>query len=84
MRSSLGQILRVTALGGQEGAGAGDCESRVQRETRPDRGTRVIKSPKLRQSGGQLKMWLRIISVGFDRPSKPRDRLLPNAEVELR
>src|ERR1700677_1470665 len=24
------------------------------------------------------------ISVGFDRPSKPRDRFLPNAEVALR
>ena len=46
--------------------------------------SRLVQSAKLREGGGQHKMWMRIISVGLDRPPKPRDRLLPTAEVELR
>src|SRR3984885_12545412 len=75
----LGQIFWVTALGGEEGAGAGDGEIWVQREARADRGTRTVKSPELRQRGSQLKMRFRKISVGFDGPPSPRDRFLPNA-----
>ena len=66
------------------GAGAGDGEGRVERETGLDCGTRLVESTKLREGGGQLKICERIISVGLDRPPKPRDRLLPTAEVELR
>ena len=45
---------------------------------------RLVKSTKLREGGGQVKIRRRIISVGLDRPPKPRDRLLLTAEVELR
>src|ERR1700722_15782869 len=79
-----GQIFWVTALGGEEGAGAGDGEIWVEHQARPDRRTHTDKSPELRQGGGQLKMRFRKISVGFDRSPRPRDRFLPNAEVALR
>ena len=36
------------------GAGAGDGEGRVERETGLDRGTRLVKSTKLREGGGQM------------------------------
>ena len=45
---------------------------------------RLVKATKLRERGGQHEMRCRIISVGLDRPSKPRDRLLLTAEVVLR
>ena len=45
---------------------------------------RLIKSIKLSEGGRQVKICWRIISVGLDRPSKPRDRLLATAEVKLR
>jgi hypothetical protein len=38
----------------------------------------------LSEGGGQPEISLWKISVGLDRPAKPRDRLLPTAEVELR
>jgi hypothetical protein len=38
----------------------------------------------VRKGGGHLKMSVGMISMGFDRPSIPRDRLIPKAEVELR
>ena len=65
-------------------AGAGDGEVRVEHAAGPDCGTRLAKSIKLRQSSGQLKICKRIISVGFNCPSKPRDRLLVTADVKLR
>src|SRR5271169_1552614 len=80
----LGQVFRVTALPPPEGAGAGGGERRVERETGLDSGTRLVLPTKLRQSGRQLKMSQGEISVGFDRPSKTRDRFLPKTEVALR
>ena len=66
------------------GAGAGDSEGRVERETGIDRGMRLVKSTELREGGGQHEIRWRIVSVGLDRPSTPRDRLLVTAEVEFR
>ena len=45
---------------------------------------RLVKSTKLRESDGQLKIRSRIISVRLDRPSTPGDRLLPTAQKVLR
>ena len=80
----LGQIRRVVAHRRPIGAGARDGEGRVERETGLDCGMRLVKSTKLREGGGRQKIRSRIISVGLDRPSKPRDRLLITAEDELR
>src|SRR4029077_11293041 len=66
------------------GAGAGDGEGGVERETGLDGGTRLGRSTKLRQGGGQRKIRLRKISVGLDRPPKPSDGLLVTAESVLR
>ena len=49
---------------------------RVERETGLDRGTRLVQPTKLRERGGQVKMRVRKISVGLDRPPTPGDRLL--------
>ena len=68
----------------QSSAGAGDGEGRVERETGLDCGTRLVKSTKQREGGGQRKYASRIISIGLDRPPKARGRLLVTAEVELR
>ena len=57
---------------------------RVERETGLDSGTRLVKPAKLREGGGQRKICMRIISVGLDRPSKPRNRLIVTAEMVLR
>ena len=80
----LRKIPRVVAHRRPIGAGAGHREGRVEREPRLDRGTRLVQSTKMRESATQNKMWMREISVRLDRPSKPRDRLLPKAEVILR
>ena len=56
----------------------------IERETGLDRCMRIIKSTKQRESGGQIQIWGREISVRLDRPSKPRDRLLVTSEMELR
>jgi hypothetical protein len=48
----LGQIFRVGALRRPEATSAGDGEARVEREAGLYRGTRAVKPPKLRQSGG--------------------------------
>ena len=40
--------------------------------------------PSCASAAANAKMGMRIISVGLDRPSKPRDRLLLTAEVVLR
>ena len=45
---------------------------------------RLVHSTKLRERGGQPEICLRIISVSLERLSKPRNRLLVAAEVELR
>jgi hypothetical protein len=66
------------------GAGAGDRESRIERETGQDGGTSLVEAAKPRQGSAQVKICSRIISVGLDRPSTPSDRLLPTAEVVLR
>ena len=42
---------------------------------------RLVKSIKLREGEGQLKICSRIISIGLDRPLAPCDRLPPTAEV---
>ena len=39
------------------GAGAGDGESRVGRETSLDCETRLVKSAELSQGGGQPEIW---------------------------
>jgi hypothetical protein len=59
-------------------------KARVEYETGLDRGMRPVESTKMRGRDAQHKMWMREISVGLDRPSKPCDRLLPKAEVILR
>jgi hypothetical protein len=45
---------------------------------------RLVESTTMRERDSQNKMGMREISVGLDRPSNPRDRLLPKAEVILR
>jgi hypothetical protein len=76
MGSSWARYVGSSLIAVQAGAGAGDGEGRVERETGFDRGTRLVKSTKLREAAANSKMRMRIISVGLDRPSKPRDRLL--------
>ena len=66
------------------GAGAGNGEGREERETSLDCGMRLVQLTKLRERGGQREMWMRMISIGLDRPPEPRGRLLPTAEMELR
>src|SRR5271166_1613628 len=58
-----GQIPRVIAYRRKDGAGAGDSESRVERETGFDGGMRFVKSTKLRERRAQHKIGMRIISV---------------------
>ena len=53
-RLELGQIRRVVALRRPGGSAAGDGVGRVEGETGPDCGTRFVKSPKLREGGGQV------------------------------
>src|SRR5271157_4561437 len=76
----LGQIRRVVAPRRPEGAGAGDGEGRVERETGLDGGIRLVRSTKLREGRGQVKICMRVISVGLERPSGPRDRLFVTFE----
>ena len=83
-RLKLGQKPLIFAPRGQVGPKAGDGEGRVEREAGIDCRTRLVKPTKLRQGGAHRKILMRIISVGLDRPSKPRDRLLPKAEKILR
>ena len=80
----LGEIRRIVAPRRPLGAGAGDGEGRIERETSIDRGTRLVQATKLREGGGQLKICIWKIPVGLDRSSTPRDRLLVTAEVVLR
>jgi hypothetical protein len=76
-----GPVRRVVAQRSPIDAGAGDGEGRVDRDTRLNCGMRLVKSIKLREGEGQLKICSRIISVGLDRSSAPCDRLLPTAEM---
>ena len=80
----LGQIRRIVAHRRPGGADARDGVGRVERETGRGSGMRLVKSTKLRERGGQIKICRRKISIGLDRPSTPRDRLLVTSEVELR
>ena len=80
----MAEECRVAAYRWPGGADAGDGEGRVEREAGLDGGMRVVKSTKLREAGGQPKICYRIVSVGLDRPSKPRDRLVIKTEVALR
>src|SRR5271165_7536869 len=79
----LGQIRWVVAPCRRGGAGAGDAVGWVDRKAGRDRGTRLVNSTELGESGGQPKIWSRIVSVSLDRPSTPRDRLLVTGEVGL-
>jgi hypothetical protein len=53
-RLKLSQIRRVVALCRPGGSAAGDRVGRVEGETGPDRRTRFVNSPQLRQGGGQV------------------------------
>ena len=79
-----GEICWVVAHCRPGGAGARYGEGRVEREADLDRGSRLVTLIKIRDGGRQPKMRIRMTSVGLDRPSTPRDRLLPAPEVELR
>ena len=81
---NLGQMRRVVGHRRPGGAKSGDGEGRVERKTGLDVGTRLVNSAKLGKGEAQLEIWMRVISVGLDRPSKPRDRLLIGAEMVLR
>ena len=59
-------------------------QNRVELEAGLDCGTGLADSTKLRKGDGQVKIRMRIISIGLDRPSKRRDSFLPGAEVVLR
>ena len=80
----MGQIRRVVAHRCPSGAGAGDRESRIERETGQDGGTRLVKAAKPREGSAQVKICSRIISVGLDRTLTPWDRLRATAEAVLR
>ena len=84
MRSAPAKICRVVAERRPAGADAGDGEGRVEREAGLDGGTRLVKSAKPRESGGQLKPCGRMISISLNRPPKPSDGLLVTAENVLR
>ena len=56
----------------------------VERAPRRDRGTRLLHSTKPRERNAQIKIWHRIIPVGLDRASRPRDSLLVMAEEVIR
>ena len=79
-RFELGEIRWVVALRRPGDPEAGDGESRVEREAGLDRGMRFVEATELREGGGQHEIRCRIISVGLDRPSEPRGRLLITAE----
>jgi RES domain len=66
-----------------EGEDTGEGEARVERETGLECGTRLVGPAMLRKGGGQHEIWMGKISVGLDRPSKPRDRLSPNASIVM-
>jgi hypothetical protein len=63
---NLDQIRRVLAHRGPGSANAGDGVDRVERETGLDCGTRLIKPTKQHESGGQIKICRRKISIGLD------------------
>ena len=78
------QVRRVVAHRRPGDAGARNGKDRVELEAGLDCGTGLVHSTKLRKGDGQVKIRMRIISIGLDRPSKPRDSFLPGAEVVLR
>ncbi len=72
----LGQIRRIVAHRRPGGAGAGDGEGRVERETGLDGGTRLVKSTKLREGGGQRKIFA---ADNFGWPRSPVETTRPLA-----
>ena len=76
MRLEPGQIGRVVAHRRPAGAGAGDGEGRVEREPGLDCGTRLVQSTKLRERGGQSKIWH---ADNFDWPRSPVETTRPLA-----
>ena len=84
MALELGQVRRVVAPRRPGVADPRDGKGRIERKTGLDSGTRLVKSTEVREGCGQPEIRQRIISIGLDRPPKPRDRLLLTAEVGLR
>ena len=56
----------------------------MESEAGLDGGTRLVEPIELRERGSRPKKRQQKISVGLDRPPKPRNRLLAIAELELR
>src|SRR5208282_5373109 len=80
----LGQIGRVIAHSRPKGAGAGDGEGRVERETGLDCGMCLVWSTKVREGGSKQELRCRLISFGPVGPRKPLTPLSPFAEGVLR
>jgi hypothetical protein len=68
----LGQIRRIVAHRSPGAICTGDGESRVERQTAPDCGMRLVQSTQLRKRSAQVEVGDRIVSVGLDRSAKPR------------
>ena len=81
-RLKLGQKPLIFAPRRPSGPGAGDGEGRVEREAGIDCRSASSSRPSCAKAAAHRKILMRIISVGLDRPSKPRDRLLPKAEED--
>ena len=60
------QIRRVVAHCRPGGAGAGDGEGRIKRETGLDCGMRLLEPTQLGKGGSHHKMWVRVIAIGLD------------------
>jgi hypothetical protein len=65
------------------GADAGHSEGRVEGKPLLDGGMRLVEATQLRKGGGERKNRVRVISVGFERASRPIDRILVAAELKL-
>ena len=84
MRSSWARYVGSSLIAVQSARARERVKVRVEREAGLDGGMRLVQATKLGEGGSQMKICQRIISIGLDRPPKPRDRLLVTAEVELR
>ena len=62
----------------------GEEVGRVKREACLDCGARLIISTEMGKGGRHLKISIGMISIGFDRPSIPRYRMIVTAEVQFR
>ena len=76
MGSSWARYVGSSLIAVQSGAGAGDGEGRVERETGLDGGTRLVESTKLREGGGQPKI---CEADNFGWPRSPVDTTRPLA-----